>query len=201
MPAWAWILIIAAIVVVGAILASMAIRQRRTTMLRQRFGEEYERTVNARDDQRAAEADLRARERHRAQFEVTPLPEPDRARFVTEWRDAQERFVDEPSAAVVAADILVYRVMGARGYPMESFDAQADLVSVDHPDVVENYRAAHGIYQRAQNQQASTEELRAALLHYRTLFDQLLQPEAGDEAEGHVADPAVEHHPRGRSRR
>ncbi len=183
MPAWVWILIIAAIVVVVAVLAMMAFRQRRTTMLRQRFGDEYERTVNARDDRRTAEADLRGRERQRAQFEVRPLPEPARARFAAEWRDVQERFVDEPSSAVVAADMLVYRVMGARGYPMENFDAQ--LVSVDHPDVVQNYRAAHGIYERSQSQQATTEDLRAAVLHYRTLFDHLLQPEreTGDGAQ------------------
>src|SRR6266511_1292595 len=185
MPAWVWILIIAAIVVVVAVIAMMAFRQRRTAMLRERFGEESERTVNARDNRRAAEADLRGRERQRAQFEVKPLPERARARFAAEWRDVQERFVDEPSAAVASADILVYRVMGARGYPMENFEAQADLVSVDHPDVVQNYRAAHGIYERSQSQQATTEDLRAAVLHYRTLFDHLLQPEreTGDGAQ------------------
>ncbi len=202
MPAWVWILIIVAIVVV-AVLAMMTFRQRRTAMLRQRFGDEYERTVNARDDRRTAEADLRARERQRAQFEVKPLPEPARARFAAEWRDVQERFVDEPSAAVVSADMLVYRVMGARGYPMENFDEQADLVSVDHPDVVQSYRAAHGIYERSQSQQATTEDLRAAVLHYRTLFEHLLQPEreTGDRAQQHddaagrhVAESADEHH-------
>lgn len=194
MPAWVWTLIIVAIVVVVAAIAMMAFRQRRTAMLRQRFGEEYERTVDARDDRRAAEADLRGRERQRAQFEVTPLPEPARARFAAEWRDVQERFVDEPSAAVLSADVLVYRVMGARGYPMENFDAQADLVSVDHPDVVENYRAAHAIYERSQSQQATTEDLRAAVLHYRALFDHLLQPETADEAGWHTAESDDEHH-------
>ena len=201
MPAWVWILITAAIAVVVAVIAMMAFRQRRTAMLRERFGEEYERTVNARDNRRAAEADLRGRERQRAQFEVKPLPERARARFAAEWRDVQERFVDEPSAAVVSADILAYRVMGARGYPMENFDAQADLVSVDHPDVVENYRAAHAIYDRSQSQQATTEDLRAAVLHYRALFDHLLQPDRGEGAGRHVADSADERHATGRGTR
>jgi hypothetical protein len=206
MPAWVWILIVAAVVLVVALIATMATRQRRTSMLRQRFGAEYDRAIETRNDRRAAEADLRGRERHRAEFDVKPLPEPARARFASEWRNVQERFVDQPSNAVVAADSLVYRVMGARGYPMEDFDAQADLVSVDHPDVVENYRSAHGICTRAQKQQASTEDLRAALLHYRTLFDQLLEPETGGDGHGgghggHVADSGQQDHPIGGNRR
>src|SRR5262249_4140067 len=149
--------------------------QRRATALRERFGPEYDRAVQASDDRRAAEAELRDREKQHALLDIKPLPQDARARFADEWQDVQERFVDEPSEAVGAADRLVYRVMHVRGYPVGDFDAQADLVSVDHPEVVENYRFAHRILERAQTQQASTADLRAALLRYRSLFDELLR--------------------------
>jgi hypothetical protein len=181
MATWVWILIVIAVVVVVAVIA-MAARQRRTTALRQRFGPEYDRAVEAREGRRPAEADLRDREKQRAQLDIRPLPEGMRVRFAEEWRDVQAHFVDQPSDAVVAADRLVYSVMEARGYPMGDFDAQADLVSVDHPDVVENYRFAHGIHQRAQVQQAGTEDLREALLRYRSLFDELLKADDGQAA-------------------
>jgi hypothetical protein len=174
MATWAWILI-AVVIIVAALLAATAMRRRRTTMLRQRFGPEYERTMQERDDRRAAEADLRDRQKQHDRLAIRPLAEPTRARFAAEWRELQERFVDQPSNAVVAADGLVYRVMSERGYPMDNFEAQAKLISVDHPSVVENYRSAHAVCERAQSQQASTEDLRAALLHYRSLFDDLLQ--------------------------
>ena len=178
MATWVWILIVIAVVVVVAFIA-MAARQRRTTALRQRFGPEYDRTVEAREDRRIAEADLRQREKQRARLDIRPLPEDMRARFGQEWQNVQERFVDQPSEAVVAADRLVYSVMEARGYPMGDFDAQADLVSVDHPEVVENYRFAHGIHERARERQASTEDLREALLRYRSLFGELLRAHDG----------------------
>lgn len=178
MATWLWILIVIAAVVVVAFMV-VAARQRRTTALRQRFGPEYDRAVEAGEGRRAAEADLRGRERQRAQLDIRPLAEGMRVRFAEEWREVQERFVDQPSEAVVAADGLVYRVMETRGYPMGDFDAQADLVSVDHPAVVENYRIAHGIRERAQAQRASTEDLREALLRYRSLFSELLGADDG----------------------
>jgi hypothetical protein len=178
MATWVWILIVIAAVVVVALIA-MAARQRRTAALRQRFGPEYDRAVEAGKGRRAAEADLRDRERQRAQLDIRPLPEGMRVRFAQEWQDVQKRFVDQPSDAVVAADRLVHSVMEARGYPMGDFDAQADLVSVDHPEVVENYRFAHGIRERAQAQRASTEDLREAMLRYRSLFGELLRAEDG----------------------
>lgn len=178
MASWIWILIVIAAVVIIAVIA-MAARQRRTTALRQRFGPEYDRAVQDRQGRRPAEAELRDREKQRSQLDIRPLPEDVRVRFAGEWRGVQERFVDQPAEAVVAADRLVHSVMETRGYPMGDFEAQAGLVSVDHPDVVENYRAAHGIHQRAQQQPASTEDLREALLRYRSLFDELLQPGDG----------------------
>ena len=182
-----WIVIV--IVAVAAVaLGAMMAKNRRTAMLRDRFGPEYDRAIENSEDRRAAEADLRAREKQRAQFDVKPLPEATRLSFAGEWRDLQERFVDEPAQATGAADALITRVMEARGYPMKDFDAQVELVSVDHPGTVENYRFAHAVQERAQTQQASTEDLREALLRYRSLFDELLRPEDG--AAGVTADQA-----------
>lgn len=178
-----WVVIAIVIVAVIALVAVGA-RKRRTAMLRDRFGPEYDRVVENRDDRRAAEADLRGREKLRAQFDVKPLPEATRLRFADEWRDVQENFVDQPAQATTEADTLITRVMEARGYPMKDFDAQAELVSVDHPDTVENYRFAHAVRQRSQTQQVSTEDLREALLRYRSLFDELLRPEGNGAAGG-----------------
>ena len=188
MATWVWVVIVIAVVVVVALVAVGA-RKRRTALLRGHFGPEYDRAVENSEDQRAAEANLRAREKQRAQFDLQPLPEATRLGFASEWRDLQERFVDQPAQATGAADTLITRVMEARGYPMKDFDAQAELISVDHPDTVENYRFAHAVQQRAETQQASTEDLREALLRYRSLFDELLRPE-GNGAAGVTADQA-----------
>jgi hypothetical protein len=186
MAAWTWILIVIAVLAVFAGIAVVA-PQRRTAALRRRFGPEYDRAVEARQDKRAAEADLLDRERRRAQFDIRALPEDTQARFAQEWRDLQERFLDQPSDSVVAADSLVYSVMEARGYPMADFAAQADLVSVDYPELVENYRFAHAVRERLQADQASTEDLREALLRYRSLFTELLGTR--DDQAGVAASP------------
>jgi hypothetical protein len=177
-----WV-VIAIVLVIAIALVAVGARKRNSAKLRNRFGPEYDRAVENRGDQRAAEAELRAREKQRAQFELTPLPEAARLRFAGEWRDVQEHFIDEPAQAAAAADILITRVMEARGYPMNDFDVQADLVSVDHPETVENYRFAHAVQERSLTQQASTEDLREALLRYRSLFDELLRPD-GNGADG-----------------
>ena len=183
-----WVIVVIAVVAVVA-LGAMVARNRRTAMLRGRFGPEYDRAVANSDDKRAAEAELLARQKQRAQFDVKPLPQADRLRFAAEWRELQERFMDEPAQAADAADALVTRVMEARGYPMRDFDSQAELVSVDYPETVENYRFAHAVLLRSQAQQASTEDLREAMLRYRSLFDELLRPEDGDVA-GTAAEQA-----------
>jgi hypothetical protein len=171
-----WILIVIVVVLI-AVVAIMAARRRRTAALRERFGPEYDRAVGAREGQRAAEADLRDRERQRARLDIKPLSEAARVRYTEEWRVIQQDFVDRPEEATTAGYDLVNRVMAERGYPMQDFDARADLVSVDHPDVVDNYRVAHGIHERARQHQASTEDLREALLRYRSLFQDLLRPD------------------------
>ena len=184
MATWLWIVIVIVVVLI-VLAAAMAARRRRTMALRERFGAEYDRTVGAREDQRAAEADLRGRERERARLDIKPLSEAARVRYSEAWRTIQQDFVDQPEEATTAGYDLVNRVMAERGYPMRDFDARADLVSVDHPDVVDNYRVAHGIHERARQHQASTEDLREALLRYRSLFQELLRPN------GHAAGQAV----------
>lgn len=180
MTAWIWVVIVVAILIIVGVFAAIEMRNRRSKALQQRFGAEYERAVEAHDQRRSAEADLRGREKQRARIDVKPLPDQTRVRFAAEWQQVQERFVDQPVNAVAAADALVYRVMDARGYPMQDFDTQADLISVDHPQVVDNYRAGHRIYESSQVQQANTEDLRDALLRYRSLFDELLQERTED---------------------
>jgi hypothetical protein len=185
MATWLWIVIVIVVVAI-ALAAVMAARRRRTMALRERFGPEYDRTVEAQKNQRAAEAELRDRERYRARLDIKPLSEAARARYADEWRVIQQSFVDQPEEATTGAYDLVNRVMTERGYPMRDFDAQADLVSVDHPNVVENYRIAHGIHERAERQQASTEDLREAMLRYRSLFDELLRTDDGGAGEAAV---------------
>ena len=176
MATWLWIVIVIVLVLI-AVVAAMAARRRRTEVLRERFGPEYDRAVGARENQRAAEAELRDQKRERARLDIRPLSEASRVRYTEEWRVIQQSFVDQPAEATVAGYDLVNRVMAERGYPMRDFGARADLVSVDYPDVAENYRVAHGIHERAKHQQATTEDLREALLRYRSLFEELLRPD------------------------
>jgi hypothetical protein len=176
MQPWAWVLLVVVVIVLlVAIWAAM--RQRRSTSLRERFGPEYERTVEAADDRRGAEQALLDRARRRDRLDIVALPEAARARYAEQWRAIQERFIDDPAGSVGSAHALLDQVMAEQGYPTQNFEEQADLVSVDHPRVVENYRAAYAVYRRQQDGQASTENLREALVRYRSLFEELLRPE------------------------
>jgi hypothetical protein len=176
MPTWAWIIIAVAValVVAGGIAAYIA-RQNRTKRLQERFGPEYDRTVSDRGKQRAAEDELAERERRREQLDIVPLSPEARDKYAESWHDVQTRFVDDPPGAVDDADRLVTDVLQERGYPMDDFDERAADISVDHPNVVENYRAAHAIYLEQQNGGGSTEDLRQAFVHYRALFEELLE--------------------------
>lgn len=177
MATWVWVLIAVAVVVVIVVAMVLAAKQR-TTRLRRQFGPEYERTMQDREGRRAAESDLRSRQKQREKLDIHPLPEASRARYAEQWRELQERFIDQPASTVMAADELVRRVMNEEGYPLDDFNQQAELVSVDHPMVVENYRSAHAVYERTQTQQATTEDMRSALVSYRSLFDELLHTDA-----------------------
>jgi hypothetical protein len=172
MPAWGWVLIAVAVVAVIAVAAWQAMRRKRTGRLRERFGPEYERTLQTADPRRHAEADLRAREDRRRQLEIRPLPRASRERYLRSWRAVQAEFVDDPRTAVAHADSLIQSVMAERGYPVEDFEQRADDVSVDHPQVVEHYREGNRLAQRREVGDGSTEDLRLAMRHYRALFDE-----------------------------
>ncbi|HEX8939018.1 MAG TPA: hypothetical protein VF763_02555 [Candidatus Limnocylindrales bacterium] len=177
---------VAVIVIVVLALAWWYSQRRRSDRLRERFGPEYERAVSQTDDRGAAERELAARQERVSQLRIRDLSPDDRARFAERWRAVQTRFVDDPGVALADADRLVGEVMAARGYPMADFEQRAADVSVDHPAVVEQYRAAHAIAQRQAAGQASTEDLRQGMVHYRSLFDELLgQPvEQGERGQG-----------------
>ncbi|MFC9363853.1 hypothetical protein ACFTZB_45795 [Rhodococcus sp. NPDC057014] len=177
MPVWGWILIAVLVVIaVLAIIASRSISSRkRTERLKGRFGPEYERTVGEVGDQGAAEKELAARERKREKLDIVPLTPEARAKYTDSWRTVQIEFVDNPSSAVAAADRLVIHVMRERGYPIDDFDQRAADISVDHPKVVENYRTAHGIYLAQEAGDIGTERQREAFVHYRELFEKLLE--------------------------
>ena len=148
--------------------------RRRHVQLRKRFGPEYDRIVHETGSERRAEAELDARARRVARLQIRTLDEADALRFAEAWRVLQIRFVDEPSAAIAEADRLVGEVMTARGYPLGDFDQRSADISVDHPRVVANYRAARDIARRQGRGEASTEDLRQAVIHYRALFEDLL---------------------------
>ncbi len=175
-------LIIVAILV--AIAVALVARRRRSNQLKQRFGPEYDRTVvQQRGDSRRAEETLVEREKRVETFPLRALTPVDREAFAMEWATVQRRFVDNPSAAVGTADRLVSCVMTDRGYPMTDFDQRAADISVSYPTVVQNYRAAHDIVLRHADGHATTEELRQAMVHYRSLFDELLAPEEPSKVE------------------
>jgi hypothetical protein len=173
-------LIIALVVVLVVVIAAFLLqRKRRTKKLRAQFGgAEYDRAVLKDGGRRHAEAGLEERKQRVEGFHVRPLAAADRARFAESWRGVQARFVDGPAGAVTEADRLLGDVMSTRGYPVSNFEQVAADISVDHPLVLENYRTAHEIALRQTRGQASTEELRQAMVHYRTLFEELVnEPE------------------------
>jgi hypothetical protein len=166
--------VIVAIIAIAAISFVLA-RQRRSRRLRERFGPEYDRVVRKEGEVRRAEGVLEMRATRRESFVVRPLSASARSDFTDRWHAVQSQFVDDPKGSVSHADQLVNELMEARGYPMADFAHRADDISVDHPVVVDNYRAAHDIALRHKRGQASTEDLRKAMVHYRSLFNELLQ--------------------------
>jgi hypothetical protein len=169
------------IVVVAAILVWYFLRQQRSKKLKSQFGPEYTHAIHQYGDQAKAEDVLVARQKRREKLQLRSLSAPERDTFANQWHDTQSKFVDDPARSIQDADRLVCEVMTTRGYPMLEFENRADDLSVDYPLVVKNYRAAHAIASRHDEAQASTEELRQALVYYRDLFDELL--------EAHVVGP------------
>ena len=176
MDAWVWIVIAAVVVVVVVAVLALAGRRRRHH-LQERFGPEYDRTVDNADRRRTAERELREREARHDELQLKPLSEASRRRYSQQWNEMQSGFVDRPQIAVADADRLITDLMRERGYPVEDFETSSDLVSVDHPDVVQNYRTAHGIAERTTQGQTSTEDLRQAVISYRSLFEEMLVDE------------------------
>jgi hypothetical protein len=168
------LLVVLIAVVIGGVVI-LYLQRRRSDVLRQRFGPEYQRTVSRLGDERKAEAELSAREKRVRKLDIRTLSPEEQTRFVESWKRAQARFVDEPSQAAADADLLVQTVMKARGYPIGDFEQRAADISVDHPEVVTNYRAARDIAVRNNAGKATTEDIRQAMVHYRSLFDELLQ--------------------------
>jgi hypothetical protein len=179
------IAVIAAVVVI-AVVGFFLTRKRRSQKLHERFGPEYDRVLKKEGGVRSGEGVLEMRAKRREKFTLRPLSESSRLDFAERWSAVQSQFVDEPKGAVAQADALVNELMAARGYPMADFEQRAADISVDHPVVVENYRAAHAIVLRHSSGQSSTEDLRKAMVHYRTLFEELL----GNTAERKEERPA-----------
>jgi len=177
------IVLAAVVVVIIAVLAWLYVRKRRSTTadLRKKFGPEYDRAVQVHGAGRKAESKLEDREKRVDKLNIRDLDSMERERFSERWESVQSRFVDSPKGAVAEADDLVSSVMKARGYPVSDFDQRAADISVDHPRVVENYRSAHAIALRVGKDQATTEELRTAMIHYRSLFEELVQVPAAVE--------------------
>jgi len=184
------ILIIALVVVVivVAIIIWQATQKKRTGQLREQFGPEYDRAVSQYGDQRSAESRLEERQKRVEALNIRPITPEERGRFAETWRSVQARFVDDPTGAVTDADRLVNQVMQARGYPVGDFEQRAADISVDHPTVVTNYRAALAIAQANERGQATTEDLRKAMVHYRALFDDLLETPQPQQVAGSQAN-------------
>lgn len=167
------------VLVVVLIAFWLIMRRRRSAHIRSQFGPEFERTVSDLGDERKAETVLAERQQRVAKYTIKPLATDMKDHFLVTWREVQAKFVDDPKYAVTRADDLLGEVMVARGYPMSDFEQRTEDLSVDHPKVVQNYRAGHAIAVRHSRGEASTEDLRTAMIHYRDLLDELVAEGSG----------------------
>jgi FtsZ-interacting cell division protein ZipA len=170
-----WMILAAVVVVALIAVGAWFYRRKQSHTLQEHFGPEYDRTVTELGSRAKGESELKAREKRVERLELIPLAAPEAVRFSEAWQALQSRFVDNPKGVVVQAEQLVRELMEKRGYPMGDFERRAGDISVDHPEVVANYRAAQAIAVRDQRGSADTEELRKAVVHYRALFDELLE--------------------------
>jgi|SRR6266540_2412367 len=182
MDTWVWIVIAVAVAIVVLGILATALRTRRSRSLQDRFGREYDRTIDKAGGRREAEQELREREKRHDELELRPLSQDVRERYLQQWQVTQGQFVDDPTGAVSKADDLVQRVMRDRGYPVDDFEQRAADISVEHPDLVEKYRTANGIARASERGEASTEDLRHSVRHYRALFVELLEVGEGEDA-------------------
>ncbi|MEV7013930.1 hypothetical protein [Streptosporangium sp. NPDC051022] len=174
-----WVVVIVVAVVAVIAVGYAVLQQQRRHRLRDRFGPEYDRAVRERENRREAEQELLAREQRFDSLDIRALAPETRDAYARKWMEVQERFVDAPGFAVTEADHLVTSVMAERGYPTEDFEQRLSDLSVVHGRTLDHYRRAHEISSRAARQEASTEELRQAMVHYRDLFEELLEVSGG----------------------
>jgi hypothetical protein len=186
------IAILAAAAVV-AILVWLGMRRHRTEALRERFGDEYDRTLEEQGKRAKAEAALQERKERVARLDVRPLDPREREAAITEWREVKAVFVDSPVEAVHHADRLLAAIMKARGYPMADFDRRYEDLTVDHGEVARHYREGHQITERHRMGEASTEDLRQAMIHFEALFDDLVNEVAPDDETRPVRSRARTH--------
>jgi hypothetical protein len=172
---WLWIVLVLVVLVVAVLVASAWVRRRRSHILQEGFGPEYDLTVHRAGNQTRAEAELRERQRRRDELELRPLAPIARRGYLEAWHGTQADFVDDPATAIDEADRLIQSVMRDRGYPVEDFDDRASIISVDHPVVVERYRRAHAVTVANAGGDATTESLRRAMQDYRALFVELVE--------------------------
>jgi hypothetical protein len=175
------ILVVVIVLILGALLGMAISRVQRTKRLKEKFGPEYDRTVDQVGDKRKAEDELEGRLEHVQKLNIRALSAEEVNRFVLEWQQTQAEFVDEPLQAVQKADRLIREVMSARGYPVDDFEQRAADISVDYPDLVTNYRELHAIAKKGDQEKLSTEEMRQAMVHGRALFESLVQPSTKEE--------------------
>jgi hypothetical protein len=184
MDAWVWILL-AIVVIVVLWFVWRRSKESKSEQLQEQFGPEYERAVESKGGRREAESELAQRAKRHDKFEIRSLSPAARESYERSWRDAQAEFVDKPRDALANADHLVQEVMKERGYPVDDFEQRSADLSVEHPGVVDNYRSAHTTSTRARSGDASTEDMRRGMQHYRSLFEELLETSSGDEGQPH----------------
>jgi hypothetical protein len=172
-----------AIAIVAGLAVWLYVRQRRSKLLRERFGPEYDRVISQEGDRRRAEGVLEFREKKRESLKIRPLSEANRQAYSNRWNNVQAQFVDDPEGAVAEANQLINEIMQERGYPVGNFEELADVISVDHPVVVDNYRSAHAIAVGRTAGQTTTEGLRKAMVHYRSLFEELIRDSQAERKE------------------
>ena len=168
------IAVVLALVIVGVILAPIFTRRNRSKQLKGDFGSEYDRTVQTLGNEKKAQIELKERQKHVKTLDIRPLSVTERERYLADWAAVQSKFVDEPGQAIVDADHLIMEVMQLRAYPVSDFEQRAADISVNYPALVSNYRAARVIALKNEQHQADTEELRQAMIYYRSLFEELL---------------------------
>ena len=172
------IIVVLVLVIIGVVLGPILARRKRSARLHDQFGPEYDHTVQTMGDEKKAQVELEERQKYVEALDIRSLSAEERGRYLADWTAVQSKFVDEPGQAIIDADRLIMEVMQVRNYPVSDFEQRAADISVSYPTLVSNYRAAREIAIKNQQQQADTEELRQAMIYYRSLFEELLGTEA-----------------------